>query len=133
MIEKFKQIEKIIDCCDFFAFYEFDEFIESYNDESQYDFDCECDVEMYNDYMHCIDLLQNKYHCNNDNTIVLLSNCDHDEYLIINFEYNIRVLTQNIYFNENEINDKFANNALYDILYELFVDDLLNKKNENKK
>ena len=122
MIEKFKQIEKIIDDCDFFAFYTFDEFIDSYIDKSQYDFDCDVDVEIYDEYMHYIELLKNKYHCNNDNTIVLLSNCDNDEYLMINFEYNMRVLTENIYFDENEINNEYANNALYRILFDLFVD-----------
>lgn len=102
MIEKFKKCENIINEYDYFKFYTFDEFCNDIclNDENK------------------INIFKNYYSCDNDNTIVLLKNVDDDEYIVINFEYDMIVHTQNcdIEYVEN-VN---YNNALYDILKTLF-------------
>lgn len=121
MIEKFKQIEKIINDCDFFTFYTFDEFIKRYNDKNDYDFNDIDDVDEYNENLYYIDLLQHEYHCNNDNTIILLYRCDDDEYLLLNFETNDKIIMQNVII-EN-VNDDITNNALYYILCDLFTNE----------
>ena len=116
MIEKFKQCENIINEYDYFNFYTFDEFcidICSFNDLSQFD----DDDELKNDVIENMQQFEN-YNCNNDNSIVLLQNVDDDEYIVINFENDIIVHSQNydIEYVENVNN----NNALYDILKTLF-------------
>ena len=119
MIEKFKQIEKIIDNCDFFQFYTFDKFIECQN-ECMYE---NCFDENDNDFIHYqkqIETLKTKYHCNNDNTIIFLYR-DVDEYLLLNFEYDTKIIMQNV--DIENVNDECTNNALYHILCELFTNE----------
>lgn len=116
MIEKFKQCENIINEYDYFNFYTFDEFcndICSFDDLSQFD----DDDDLLNDVIENMQQFE-KYNCNNNNSIVLLQNVDDDEYIIINFENDIIVHSQNydIEYVENVDN----NNALYDILKTLF-------------
>ena len=116
MIEKFKKCENVINEFDYFNFYTFDEFccdICSFDDLSQYD----DDDELKNDVIENMKQFE-KYNCNNDNSIVLLQNVDDDEYIVINFENDIIVHSQNydIEYVENVNN----NNALYDILKTLF-------------
>lgn len=108
MIEKFKQIENIINDYDIFSFYTFDEFIqifENVNDEYK--------IVTYEN----IQKLRQEYNCNNDNTIVLLYNNDDDEYLIINFENDTQIITQNI--DIENVNDDVCKNALYYILNDM--------------
>ena len=116
MIEKFKKCENVINEYDYFNFYTFDEFcydICSFDDLSQFD----DDDELKNDIIENMQQFE-KYNCNNNNSIVLLQNVDDDEYIVINFERNIIIHTQNydIEYVENVNN----NNALYDILKTLF-------------
>lgn len=116
MIEKFKQCENIINEFDYFNFYTFDEFccdICSFDDLLQFD----DDDELLNDVIENMKQFE-KYNCNNNNSIVLLQNVDDDEYVIINFENDIIIHSQNydIEYVENVNN----NNALYDILKTLF-------------
>lgn len=106
MIETFKKIENLIDNFDFFQFYEFDDFINNYID--------------YDDCESYIDDFKNKYNCNNENTIVLLYRCDDDEYLTINFENDTLIISQNI--DIEHVNDDITQNALYEILYNLFCE-----------
>ena len=106
MIKKFNKIATLINDYDFFNFFTFDEFI---NDYINYD-DCESYINEF----------KNEYNCNNENTIVLLYNCDDDEYLTINFENNTLIISQNIEI-EN-VNDDVTQNALYEILYNLFCE-----------
>lgn len=124
MIEKFKQIEKIINDCDFFTFYTFDEFInfqiECMIDENDDDYDDDA-IEYNNETMQNIETLKTKYKCNNDNTIILLYRCDDDEYLLLNFETNDKIIVQNVII-EN-VNDDITNNALYYILCDLFINE----------
>lgn len=115
MIEKFKKCENIINEYDYFNFYMFDEFcydICSFDNLSQFD-----DDELLNDVIENMKQFEN-YNCNNDNSIVLLQDVDDDEYIIINFENDIIVHSQNydIEYIENVDN----NNALYNILKTLF-------------
>lgn len=114
MIEKFKNFENDIDDCDIFAFCTFDEF----KNEMLSNFD-DCDIDEY--VNNAFDDLQNEYHCNNDNTIVLLYNCDDDEYLIINFENDNLIITQNIEI--EYINNDLCKNALYEILQYMFTNE----------
>lgn len=116
MIEKFKKCENIINEYDYFNFYTFNEFycdICSFNDLSQFD----DDDDLLNDVIENMKQFE-KYNCNNNNSIVLLQNVDDDEYVVINFENDIIIHTQNydIEYVENVNN----NNALYDILKTLF-------------
>lgn len=116
MIEKFKKCENIINEFDYFNFYTFDEFcidICSFNDLSQFD----DDDDLKNDVIENMQQFEN-YNCNNNNSIVLLQNVDDDEYIVINFEHDMIVHSQNydIEYVENVNN----NNALYDILKTLF-------------
>ena len=116
----FECVEKIIDNCDFFQFYTFDKFIECQN-EFMYE---NCFDENDNDFIHYqkqIETLKTKYHCNNDNTIILLYRCDDDEYLLLNFEYDIKIIMQNV--DVLHVNDKRTNNALYQKLCELFTNE----------
>ena len=71
--------------------------------------------------MQNIETLKTKYHCNNDNTIILLCDCDDDEYLLLNFETNDKIIMQNV--DIEYVNNEFTNNALYEILYELFTNE----------
>lgn len=115
MIEKFKQCENVINEFDYFSFYTFDEFcneICSFNDLSQFD-----DDDLKNDIIENMKQFE-KYNCNNNNSIVLLQNVDDDEYIIINFEHDIIVHTQNYDIEYVENVDYY--NALYDILKTLF-------------
>lgn len=117
MIEKFKQCENIINEYDYFNFYTFDEFcndICSFNDLSQFD----DDDELKNDVIENMKIFKNYYSCNNDNSIVLLQNVDDDEYIIINFECNIIVHSQN--YDIEYVENVDYHNALYDILKTLF-------------
>lgn len=119
MIEKFKQCENVINEFDYFSFYTFDEFcndICSFNDLSQF----HDDVELQNDVIENMQQFE-KYNCNNDNSIVLLQNVDDDEYLIINFENDLMIKSQNydIEYVENFHDD----DLLYDILKTLFCCD----------
>lgn len=102
MIEKFKQCENIINEYDYFNFYTFDEFCNNVclNDENK------------------INIFKNYYSCNNDNTITLLRNVDDDEYIVINFEHDIIVYTQNDDIEYVENVD--YHNVLYYILKTLF-------------
>ena len=116
MIEKFKQCENIINEYDYFNFYTFDEFCNnvcSFNDLSQFD----DDDDLKNDIIENMQQFE-KYNCNNDNSIVLLQNVDDDEYVIINFENDIIVHSQNYDIEYVENVDYY--NALYDILKTLF-------------
>lgn len=116
MIEKFKQCENVINEFDYFSFYTFDEFcneICSFNDLSQFD----DDDDLKNDIIENMKQFE-KYNCNNNNSIVLLQNVDDDEYIIINFEHDIIVHTQNYDIEYVENVDYY--NALYDILKTLF-------------
>lgn len=108
MIETFKKIENLINNFDFFQFYEFDDFINNYIDDDEYE------------NTSYIDDFKNKYNCNNENTIVLLYNCDDDEYLTINFENDTLIISQNIEI--EHVNDDVTQNALYEILYNLFCE-----------
>lgn len=119
MIEKFKQIEKIINDDDFFQFYTFDDFV-NFQIECLYDV---CFDENDNEFikqMQKIETLKTKYHCNNDNTIILLYRCD-DEYLLLNFDNDTKIIMQNV--DIEHVNDKCANNALYNILCDLFMNE----------
>lgn len=102
MIEKFKQCENIINEYDYFNFYTFDEFCNNVclNDENK------------------INIFKNYYSCNNDNTIILLQNVDDDEYIVINFENDIIVHSQN--YDIEYVENVDYHNALYDILKTLF-------------
>lgn len=102
MIEKFKQCENVINEFDYFSFYTFDEFCNNVclNDENK------------------INIFKNYYSCNNDNTIILLRNVDDDEYIIINFENDIIVHSQN--YDIEYVENVDYHNALYDILKTLF-------------
>lgn len=82
MIEKFKQIENIINDYDIFSIYTFDEFCN--------------DICSFND----------------------LSQFDDDEYIVINFENDIIVHTQN--YDIEYVENVDYHNALYDILKTLF-------------
>ena len=116
MIEKFKQCENIINEYDYFNFYTFDEFcnnICSFNDLSQFD----DDDDLLNDVIENMKQFEN-YNCNNDNSIVLLQNVDDDEYIIINFENDIIIHSQN--YDIEYVENVNRNNALYDILKTLF-------------
>lgn len=120
MIEKFKQIENIINNYDIFSFYTFDEFyndICSFNDLSQFD----DDDELKNDIIENMQQFE-KYNCNNDNSIVFLQNIDDDEYIVINFENEIIVHTQNydIEYVEYMKNVDYTN-VLYIMLKTLFL------------
>lgn len=121
MIEKFKKCENIINEYDYFKFYTFDEFCNdvcNFFELSQFD-DDDDDDELKNDVVENFVIFKNYYSCNNDNSIVLLQNVDDDEYIIINFERNIIIHTQN-YDIEYVENVDCYNNALYDILKTLF-------------
>lgn len=116
MIEKFKQCENVINEFDYFSFYTFDEFcnnICSFNDLSQFD----DDVELQNDVIENMKQFE-KYNCNNDNSIVLLQNVDDDEYLIINFENDLMIKSQN--YDIEYVNNARDDDLLYDILKTLF-------------
>ena len=116
MIEKFKQCENIINEYDYFNFYTFDEFcrdICSFDDLSQFD----DDDDLLNDVIENMKQFEN-YNCNNDNSIVLLQNVDDDEYIIINFENDIIIHSQN--YDIEYVENVNRNNALYDILKTLF-------------
>ena len=102
MIEKFKKCENIINEFDYFNFYTFDEFCNNIclNDENK------------------INIFKNYYSCNNNNTIALLKNVDDDEYIIINFEYDIIIHTQND--DIEYVKNVDYHNTLYYILKTLF-------------
>lgn len=112
MIENFKQIEKNINNCDIFSFYTFDEFIKIFDNVND-----EYKIVTYEN----IQKLKNKYNCNNDNTIVLLYNIDDDEYLIINFENDTKIIAQNV--DIEYVNNDICENALYDILQYAFMNE----------
>lgn len=117
MIEKFKKCENIINEYDYFNFYTFDEFCNnvcSFHDLQQFD----DDDELKNDIMENMQQFEN-YNCNNDNSIVLLQNVDDDEYIVINFENDIIVHSQN--YDIEYVENVDCNNALYDILKTLFL------------
>ena len=120
MIEKFKQIENIINNYDIFSFYTFDEFyndICSFNDLSQFD----DDDELKNDIIENMQQFE-KYNCNNDNSIVFLQNIDDDEYIIINFENEIIIHSQNYDIEYVEyMNNVEYTNVLYIMLKTLFL------------
>ena len=123
MIEKFKQIEKTINDYDFFRFYTFDDFINFQiecidDDDDEFDDDA---IEYNKTTIQNIETLKTKYHCNNDNTIILLCDCDDDEYLLLNFETNDKIIMQNV--DIEYVNNEFTNNALYEILCELFTNE----------
>lgn len=111
MIEKFKNFENDVNYYDALQFYTFNDFIEKHK--------C-CDEYIENDIKNEYEL-RCCYNCNNDNTIVLLYNVDDDEYLIINFENDNLIITQNIdiFF----VNDDYCKNALYEILKFMFTND----------
>lgn len=116
MIEKFKKCENVINEFDYFNFYTFDEFcidICSFNDLSQFD----DDDELKNNIIENMKQFE-KYNCNNNNSIVLLQNVDDDEYIIINFENDIIIHSQN--YDIEYVENVNRNNALYDILKTLF-------------
>lgn len=116
MIEKFKQCENIINEYDYFSFYTFNEFycdICSFDDLSQFD----DDDELLNDVIENMQQFEN-YNCNNDNSIVLLQNVDDDEYIIINFENDVIVHSQN--YDIEYVENVDYHNTLYDILKTLF-------------
>lgn len=108
MIEKFKNFEKCIDNYDVFQFYTFDDFVKS-----------QC-VDFDENYKNC-DLmkLKNVFDCNNENTIVLLYDVDDDEYLIVNFEHDNLIITQN--FEILNVNDDICINAFYTILQNMLL------------
>ena len=115
MIKKFKKCEKIINEYDYFNFYTFDEFCNNvcaFNKLSQFD-----DDELKNDTIENMKQFEN-YNCNNDNSIILLRNVDDDEYIVINFEHDIIVYTQNDDIEYVENVDYY--NTLYYILKTLF-------------
>lgn len=119
MIEKFKQIEKLINDYDFFSFFTFDEFM-NFQIECLYE---NCFDENDNDFieqMHYINQFKNDYNCNNENSIVLMYNCDDDEYLTINFENNILIISQNV--DIEHVNDNVTRDALYEIFFTLFCE-----------
>ena len=116
MIEKFKQCENIINEYDYFSFYTFNEFycdICSFNDLSQFD----DDDDLLNDVIENMQQFE-KYNCNNNNSIVLLQNVDDDEYIVVNFENDIIIHTQN--YDIEYVENVDYKNALYDILKTLF-------------
>ena len=120
MIEKFKKCENIINEFDYFNFYTFDEFcndICSFNDLSQFD----DDDDLKNDIIENMQQFE-KYNCNNNNSIVFLQNIDDDEYIIINFENEIIVHSQNydIEYVEYMKNVDYTN-VLYIMLKTLFL------------
>ena len=96
MIEKFKQCENVI------------------NELSQFD----DDDDLKNDVVENMKIFKNYYSCNNDNSIVLLQNVDDDEYIVVNFEHDIIVHTQN--YDIEYVENVDYHNALYDILKTLF-------------
>lgn len=108
MIEKFKNFENDVNNFDVFQFFTFNEFVKSQCN----DFD-----ENYKNF----DLikLKNDYDCNDENTIVLLYNIDDDEYLIVNFEHDNLIITQN--FEILNINDDICINAFYTILKNMLL------------
>lgn len=108
MIEKIKFFEKYVDNYDVFQFYTFNDFVKS-----------QC-VEINENYKNC-DLmkLQNDYDCNDKNTIVLLYDVDDDEYLIVNFEHDNLIITQN--YEILNINDDICINAFYTILKNMLL------------
>ena len=114
MIKKFNKIATIINDYDFFNFYTFDEFMnfhyENYNKNDEY----------YNEMIENVNKFKNEYNCNNENTIVLMYNCDDDEYLTINFENETLIISQNDCI--EHVNDDVTQNALYEILYNLFCE-----------
>ena len=117
MIEKFKQCENVINEYDYFNFYTFDEFCNnvcSFNDLSQFD----DDDDLKNDVVENMKIFKNYYSCDNDNSIVLLQNVDDDEYIVVNFEHDIIVHTQN--YDIEYVENVDYHNALYDILKTLF-------------
>lgn len=83
---------------DYFDFFDsFDDFYDRYIDIIQENFDegvfddedemfCECDM---------LQRFKKMYHCNKDNSITFLYNVDDDEYLTINFEDELYILSQN--------------------------------------
>lgn len=112
IIEKFKNFENDVNDYDLFEFYTFDEFLkifENVNDEYKIS------------YYEKTQKLINEYYCNNDNTIVLLYNCDDDEYLIINFENDNLIITQNIEI--EYVNNDVCHDALYEILKYMFTNE----------
>ena len=116
MIEKFKQCENIINEYDYFNFYTFDEFccdICSFNDLSQFDYD----DELKNDIIENMQQFE-KYNCNNNNSIVFLQNIDDDEYIIINFENEIIIHSQN--YDIEYVENVDYTNVLYNIMKTLF-------------
>lgn len=120
MIEKFKQIEKNVNDYDNFSFYTFNEFccdICSFNDLSQFD----DDDDLKNDIIENMQQFE-KYNCNNNNSIVFLQNVDDDEYVIINFENEIIIHSQNfdIEYVEYMKNVDYTN-VLYIMLKTLFL------------
>ena len=112
MIEKFKQCENVGNDCDIFSFYTFDDFIKIFDNVND-----EYKIVTYEN----IQKLKNEYNCNNDNTIVLLYNVDDDKYIIINFEYDIIIHTQNDDIEYVENVD--YHNSLYDILRYAFMNE----------
>lgn len=78
------------------------------------------DIEYYNECIDDVNKFKNEYNCNNENTIVLLYRCDDDEYLTINFENDTLIISQNI--DIEHVNDDVTQNALYEILYNLFCE-----------
>lgn len=111
MIEKFKKCENVINEFDYFNFYTFDEFFK--NNISYFN-----DDELKNNVIENMQIFKNYYSCNNDNSIVLLKNVDDDEYIIINFENDIIVHSQN--YDIEYVENVDYHNALYDILKTLF-------------
>lgn len=117
----FKCVENTIDDCDFFQFYYFDDFI-NFQIENIIDDEFDDDAIEYNKTtMQNIETLKTKYHCNNDNTIILLYRCDDDEYLLLNFETNDKIIMQNV--DIEHVNDNITNDALYYILCDLFTNE----------
>lgn len=120
MIEKFKQCENVINDCDIFSFYTFDEFcnnICSFNELSQFD----DDDDLKNDIIENMQQFE-KYNCNKNNSIVFLQNVDDDEYIVINFENEIIIHTQNYDIEYVEyMNNVDYTNVLYIMLKTLFL------------
>lgn len=92
--ELFKNIENAVNNTDYFAVYHFDDFIDDMMDSYDDNFDCGDDE--IDDACKTINMLYHDFHCTNDNTLVFMANCDDDEYLIINYEYDHRIVTQNL-------------------------------------
>lgn len=107
MIEKFKNFKNDVNNCNVFEFYTFNEFINCY-------FDLCCNDDEMHELKNKIDVFIDRYNCYDENTIVLLYNCDDDEYLFINFENDNLIIAQ--HFDICNVNDDTCKNALYDIL-----------------